>query len=548
MRLHYIDFISDDQVIETLGQKEKIGHLETYLLKQRKKTYFKWSLLFLLLAVMGYGVEFDLIKIFQGLPSMAELIQRMLKPNIKYIYQIGPALIETIRMTLIASFIGVAIAVPIALVIADNTAPIKGLARFLQIFFALLRTIPSLIWAALLVSLFSVGLFSGIMALMLVSILIAIKLLREAVETINENTLLSFYSLGAGKIAFMRQGILPIMKEKIVSVFFITVETNMRNAAVLGLVGAGGIGQLLWKDLNHLRYDNVAMIVLAMFLMIILTDFFCTRARQYLTNYSKNHAHIGAYKSYKYRERCIKFLIFMLLIIRVKTFLTIDSKRLSLGLEQAYRMLSRMLDIEVAYAPKVLGALVESASIAIFATIVGGIIAWGLSYHTALNMAPRRGICWIYKGFSNILRTFPPMIMAIIFFRGVGAGPLAGALALSLYTAGILLKMYSEYLEHLSEELVQGLLVTGCSPRINFIKSIWPNTAKQFWSLLFYRLESNIRTSTVLGIIGAGGVGSLLTNNIMWRNWERVGMLILGSSILIISIDFLSGKIRRVFN
>jgi phosphonate transport system permease protein len=144
-----------------------------------------------------------------------------------------------------------------------------------------------------------------------------------------------------------------------------------------------------------------------------------------------------------------------------------------------------------------------------------------------------------------MLRTFPPIITAIIFFRGVGPGAQAGAIALSLYTTGVLTKLYSEVIENTKEEVKLSLLVTGASNFDAFRHGILPETIPSYIGLVLYRLESNIRNATILGIIGAGGIGTVLSMNITWRNWERVGLIILSVSLMIILIDTISSYLRN---
>src|SRR5699024_1089894 len=101
---------------------------------------------------------------------------------------------------------------------------------------------------------------------------------------------------------------------------------------------------------------------------------------------------------------------------------------------------------------------------------------------------------------------FPSIVIAVIFFRGVGPGPLSGVLALSLYTTGVLTKLYSEVVESLPDNLLNSIKVTGANNLAVYKEGVIPATLPNFISLILYRLESNMRNSTVLGIIGAGGV------------------------------------------
>lgn len=494
---------------------------------------------------ISYKVDFDIVRIFKGIPSMMNLFLRMLNPNFSYGSEVFEKIYETIEIAILSSLAGVTMAIPFALLTAENISPNLYLSKLLNTIFAFLRTIPSLIWAAILVSVFSIGKFSGIIALTIIAFLMSLKLFREYIESINDNQLNSTRSVGATSIEVLRYCVLPSMLGMAVSVFFLVFETNIRSATILGLVGAGGIGQIMWRDLNHLRYDNLATLILVLFFTILAIDMISLLVRSYLDKRSPKFKSMESYRSYKIYKSILIPILFIMISYLIISSLNISLERLSLGLEQGKKVISRMINPELSYYPKLLVGIGESFFIALFATFSGGFFALILSYFAAYNVSPNRKIAIILKIFINILRTFPPIIVAIIFFRGVGPGPLAGALALSIYTTGVLTKMYSEVLESVPKSIGESILVTGASKFESYRHGIFPQTFGNFISLLLYRMESNIRNSTILGIIGAGGIGTIMSMNINWRNWERVGLLLLGVSIMIILVDRISNYLRK---
>lgn len=500
----------------------------------------------LILIFLGLKVEFSFTRLYKGIPSMLNLFERMLRPNLSYINEAIEKLIETIEIAIVSSIIGVILAIPFSLFVSNNITPNRYLGNILTSILSFLRTIPSLIWAALLVSVFSIGKFSGIIALTLIAFLMSLKLLREYIESIKENQLNSTRSVGANSIQVLRYCVLPYVFELSISVFFIVFETNIRSATILGLVGAGGIGQIMWRDLNHLRYDNLSTLILILFLTILLIDLLSTFIRKYIKKSSIKFKSIKTYKNFQISKMVFIPIILTVIISIVIRSLNVSYDRLILGLEQGGQIIRRMVKLDMSYFPRLIEGIGESFFIAIFATIVGAISAMILSYFTSYNTSPKRGISLLFKGIINILRTFPPIITAIIFFRGVGPGPLAGAMALSIYTIGVLTKMYSEVLESIENNIQDSVRVTGATNLQSFRYGLIPHTFPTFISLALYRLESNIRNSTILGVIGAGGIGTILSMNITWRNWERVGFLLLGISLMVIIIDKLSNYLRKI--
>ncbi len=493
----------------------------------------------------GIMIEFDLHKIYKGIPGMTNLIERMVRPNWSYVQEVLSKLVETIEIAIIASIIGVTLAIPFAFLTASNIAPNRLLASILNGLFSILRTVPNLIWAALLVSVFSIGKLPGTIALTITGFLIGLKLFKENIETISDNSINSVKSVGANQVQVLRYCVLPLISELMISIFFMVFEINIRSATVLGLVGAGGIGQIMWRDLNHLRYDNLATIVFVLFFTIVVIDILSFNVREHLKKRYYVHESLASFKKYKRVKIIISITVFILIILVNFHSVSIGIERFKLGLQQGLFIVKGMTKLDFSYIPKLLEGITTSFFIAIFATVSGALGALVLSYFTACNTSPNKWIAMLLKTIINVLRTFPPIVTAIIFFRGVGPGPLAGGLALSIYTMGVLTKLYSEVIESSHENIKNSIVVTGCSNLNCYKHGILPQTFPMFLSLVLYRMESNIRNSTILGIIGAGGIGTILTMNITWRNWERVGLIILGIASMIIFIDTMSQNLRK---
>lgn len=519
--------------------------LKKSIAKKRKKKIIYFSISLLVLLFLGYKVNFDLGRLYRGIPSMMDLFRRMLSPNLAYGGEVLEKLFETFQMAIVSSIVGLILAIPFSLLISKNIGSNKYIAGILSAVFAFFRTIPGLIWASILVSVFSIGQFSGVMALSIIAFLISLKLFKEYIDGINENNINATVSLGATSLQVLRYSVLPHMFELSISVFFIVLETNIRSATILGLVGAGGIGQIIWRDLNHLRYDNLATIILVLFLSILIIDILSLTIRKNLDKLSIEFKSISSYKRFNLIKPFLILISLGLITYIVFQFLDIDKERLLMGASQGKTMIMRMIDIDLTYLPKTIEGIFESLFIALFATVSGAVGALILSYFTAYNTSPNRIISIIFKALINILRTFPPIVTAIIFFRGIGPGPLAGAMALSIYTTGVLTKMYSEVLENEEENIRNNILTVGGTKFQSYLHGLAPHSFATFISLVLYRLESNIRNSTILGIIGAGGIGTSIAMNISWRNWEKVGMLLLGVSLMVIFIDRISSMIRR---
>lgn len=518
--------------------------LEQYIVSKKKRCIKNVSLLVGVIVVLGYFVEADIVAFFEGVPDMLALLSKMFHPKFDENLTLVNALKETIEMSILGSAIGLVLSIPFIFITSENIAPSKLLSSLLNKFFAVIRTIPSLIWAAVLVSIFSIGKFSGTISLAIISFLISQKLLRERVEEMNENELNSIRVVGATKIQVMQYAVFPSVSKHIISVFFLVLESNMRSATILGFVGAGGIGQLMWTKLNHLKYDSLSTIIFVLFFIIFVIDFISVSMRKDINTNYKIINSTRNFKIFKVLKKIFLFLVICIFIRIVNQYFSISLERFSQGIVQGRNIFIRMAHPNLLYIPKMIEGIFESLYIALFATVVSGVLSLFLTYFTAYNSSPNKMISVVFKILANVMRTFPPMIVAIIFFRGLGPGKFSGALALIVYSVGNIMKMYSEIIENVNPNIEDSIRATGAS-KINIYQyGLLRETFPSFIGIVLYRLESNIRNSTILGIIGAGGIGTLLNMNIIWRKWENVGMIVLVIAIMIGVVDTLSRKIR----
>ena len=504
--------------------------LKTYLSKKGKKKILLAMAFLVMLVASGLGSQVSLSSFLRGLPDMLDLVRRMFTLDFSYIVSVMDLLFETFLMAFVSSAFGVFLASLITFFLPYNTSPSQIVSKVLSAVFSVFRTLPSLIWAALLVSFFSAGRFSGLLALSIISFFMSTKLIKEYIEAMDKDDFDFYKSLGIGKGKIYYKIILTKMRKFIVSTFLLCLESNIRSASILGLVGAGGIGQRLWLELNHMNYDRVSSIIFMLLILIFLIDLVSQKIREIDIKSPINVNNLASYKKSNILRE-ILFIIFLIaLFFIIKFSINITYERFTLGLKQGGVIIRKILSPDFAYLSRAVPAAFESAAIAIFASLMGAIVSFIFTPFTAVNIAPSKKVSVLFKVLINVIRTFPAIISAIIFFRGLGPGPFAGALALSVYTSGMLSKLYFEYIEDIPAETIVSMKALGLSPFTMYAKIIYPKTYRSFLGFVLYRLESNVRNSSILGLIGAGGIGTLLSMNIAWRNWNRVGSLLLAVS------------------
>ena len=207
-------------------------------------------------------MQYDAKTFSVGFKRIQNLLGRMYPVDFSILGELKQPIIETINIALFSSILALFTALLLLPILTNVLFKFKIIPKLFSAVFSIFRTIPFLIIAAILVSLFSTGVFSGFVSIYLINLLTAAKLLKEYAEEVEVKQLEAMESLGSSKFVIYKNAILSNLKPQVVSVYFLTLESSIRGASVLGLVGAGGIGQRLWQELNHLRYDRVSIIII----------------------------------------------------------------------------------------------------------------------------------------------------------------------------------------------------------------------------------------------------------------------------------------------
>lgn len=188
--------------------------------------------------------------------------------------------------------------------------------------------------------------------------------------------------------------------------------------------------------------------------------------------------------------------------------------------------------------------LLETISIAFLGTIIGAIISIPLSFLASSNIVPKP-VSVATKLLIMIIRTIPAIVYGLMFIRVTGPGPFAGLMTMSFTSIGMLTKLFSDTILDLNKSILESLRALGCSLPRQIRFGILPQLYANFISTTIYRFDMNLRDATVLGLVGAGGIGSPLMFAINSYRWNQVGAILLGLILLVIIIEFVSTKIRQ---
>lgn len=209
------------------------------------------------------------------------------------------------------------------------------------------------------------------------------------------------------------------------------------------------------------------------------------------------------------------------------------------------RVLPKLFSPDISAIGKVMEKMVETLFIAYTGSLLAAILAVPLGFLAASNMVRNKLFNTAGKWILDAIRAFPDLVLALIFVASVGPGPFAGVLAISIGSTGMLGKLYSEVIESIDMRVVEAMEANGANKLQVLFYAILPQVIPEFLSYAIYRFEIDVRASSILGIIGAGGIGMLITISVMNRNWNEVGMILLVIIIVVTLIDYLSAFIRK---
>lgn len=192
----------------------------------------------------------------------------------------------------------------------------------------------------------------------------------------------------------------------------------------------------------------------------------------------------------------------------------------------------------------ILIGLGETVGMALLGTTIASIFALLFGFIAAKNVVPNRIVHHVVRRFLDLLRGVDTLIWALVFVRAVGLGPLAGVLSIIVSDTGTLSKLYSEAVENVDRKPIEGVRSTGASRMQGYRFGFLPQVMPVFLSLSLYWFESNTRSATILGIVGAGGIGMQLSERMKVQYWDQAAFIILLILLTVALIDTLSKWIR----
>ncbi|HXW61203.1 MAG TPA: ABC transporter permease subunit [Candidatus Acidoferrales bacterium] len=445
-------------------------------------------------------------------------IGQFFPPDLSYHYlsYLGTPIAETLAMAVGSIFLAVLVAIPLSLVIGTR---MPG-SRLLYAALAGVRSIPDLTMAIFCVIVVGLGRGAGLVALIVYYSAAMAKVFGEIFLAADPRPLEALRATGASRISLAAFGLIPVKLSDAVTYGIYELESAMRASVIVGAVGAGGIGAELVGSLNDFHYRRITTLILVLVALIVLVDRFCWLARRH-----------PAALAVLPPAGVVSVVFCWPQIFAFRHALTTFATMLPPYLTA--RELHRVPAL-----------VVETLGIAAGGTLCAAVLAVLVSPAAARGIAPRFVVVWVRRLF-DFARATPEIVWGLLFVTFVVGGPWAGVLALGLHSFGVLGKLFAESLENVPVDPIRALEATGAS---RMAVAAFGNYPLGFGPIIvhaLFRFEWNVRAATVLGLIGAGGIGEALFDSQEMFFYRQMFAYLLITCLMIGTLDFLSTKLRK---
>lgn len=235
-------------------------------------------------------------------------------------------------------------------------------------------------------------------------------------------------------------------------------------------------------------------------------------------------------------------LVFLIIALRVTGY---DSSVLAKNSRNLTVILKDIFNPDWDYMPKVIGPTIDTIKMSLFGSFLGALLALPVAFLAASNMVNNRFINWLFKLIFTILRTLPTLVIALIATYVFGLGTLAGTFAIFIFSFAYVGKLMYEEIETQDLGAYEAMISLGYTKAMAFFKGIIPSIMPTYLSTTLFNFEGNVRYASILGYVGAGGLGLLINENIGWRDYNRVGTILFALVITVFIIELISRTIRK---
>ena len=503
-----------------------------------KRSYLvRCSIFALCLLLSFWQTGFSLPLLWERGHYFIDTAGKMFPPDTSFISVILPPLRDTVYTSLLGTGLGGMIGAVGTVVSNSYVNQSKAVRIALKAVVHLFRCIPVLVLALLCTFVFGLGLWSGIIAVTFATAAVLTRLGYEDSENAELRTARVLEYTGAGRLKAYWVSVWEQVFPGYLANLLYLLESNVRNAAVLGFVGAGGIGLLLNEKMAWREYGKVGMILCVLYLVVLATEVLSGFLRVRLVE-----AETKQRKWFLPASVLVFFFIFCTVSFYPAAVEVNKTALLSIVEGVVYPDVTMLLSFAAEDVPAL---LVETFCIAFLGTLGGASAA---AVFSVLS-------CFRFFGFAAVLmrlillvfRSVPVLVYGLLWIRVTGPGPFAGVLTLALCSIGLLAKRFLIAVESIDLKPYNALCAAGVPVMAAVRWTVVPQILPHFVSAVLYRMDINLREAAVLGLVGAGGIGTPLVLAMNHYEWKQAGALLWGLILLAGAAGAVSEKYRKAY-
>jgi phosphonate transport system permease protein len=497
-----------------------------------------WSISLVILALSFRISKVDIGSLIDGLSQSFALFREMLPPNFSRWRLFLRLTAETVTMGFWGTVFGMLFSVPLGFLAARNTAWNRFSYHLSRWLITLLRSVPDIVYGFFFVTAFGLGPQAGVVALTMASVGLLGKFYSEAVESIDEKPVEALKATGSHGLGVIRHAVFPQVLPLFMGYNLYMLDHNIRVALALGVIGAGGLGVELFTQMRAFHYQKAAAILLIMLAVITIIDRGSARLRNKIIK--------GSLLSSETHIQDVALLIAIGLFILICVYsVPVNIRELAAGVPRVWEFMKEMTPPDFSRLAVYLKLMLETVAMGICGTFMAIVLGVPLGLMAARNVTHNSVIYNLAKEITNFLRGTPDLVFALIFVAAVGLGPFAGVLALGLNTTGFLGKFYAEAIENVDPKPIEAVEASGARLLQRITHAIFPQVLPLFNSYNLYILERNIRYSTIMGIVGAGGIGFELVMTSRMFEYRQMAAMLLIIAATIMLVDCFSSYLRK---
>jgi phosphonate transport system permease protein len=426
------------------------------------------------------------------------------------------------------------------------------------------RAIHELVWAWLFVASFGLSPYAAIFALAIPYGGILGRILADALNDVPKEPIQALKLTGASQRQILFYGYLPYVWNNMVSYTLYRFECAIRSSTIMSFVGLGGLGYQIQLSLADLKFDEVWTFLFFLILLVVMVDIWSALLRKSIYSSLKKHP-IMKYLSF---DR-VSISIFIALIIGSWYYVQfIQDANLfqlftSTNLEYAMKFFKGLLGLNEAQPAFFVFENWKTAIVLTWETLLMSILAIGITtivtiitvipaarnFANGTLTASNHLLQWILFGIIRVFyifsRAIPELIWAMLIVFLLQPGLLPGALALAMHNFGVLGKLCAEVIEEMDDKPVRNLAISGASKAQILLYGVLPTVMPKFLSFIFYRLEVIMRTTIVVGFIGAGGLGQEFKLSMSFFHYSEITLWIICYLVLVFIADYFSEWFRK---